>query len=426
MNYLYEQLYDDLKAKIIKKEFKANYKLESVRKLAKKMGVSTTTIEKAYNQLLAEGYIKSIPRSGYFVVDINKLNEPTINTHIKEIPFESHKNNQFTPNLFDFKSYKRVMNRIINYRSRDLLKEMDPKGEYDLREEIRKYVLNQRDLHCHVDQIVIGPGIQSLLHMLLSLVNKQTVTYLTPEFKRAMTVFRNHNYTLHPQETLDEILSTSSDFLFISPSNIYPTGEVLKAKKRVNLINWAHKNNAFIIEDDYNFFMRYNDYIIPSIHSYDKGENVVYIGSFSKMLMPSIRISYMVLPKPIYDIYRTKYTHFAQGVGKLEQLTIAEFMKDGSFNRHIKKLYKHYKKKNKTILSILKKYNNKTYNVRGTESNLHVVLDFYDTTTFKKFIKNLNKKKFKFEQIKDQKSLILPYSGLRCEDMDQVIKELLN
>jgi GntR family transcriptional regulator/MocR family aminotransferase len=422
---LYQRLYEDIKEKILYNELKKNNKLESIRSLAKRLDISTTTVEKAYNQLEVEGYIRSIPRSGFIVRDVHQFDTYIPHVFIEPIEHPVQENNKLTTDLFDIKSYKTTINKVMNYHSDKLYTELDPRGEEELREEIRKYILKERDVKCDVNQIIIGPGIQSLLTILLSITNRKTVTYLTPEFSKAMNIFRAFDYTLKPRKNTSEIVRLKSDFLYISPSNIYPTGEVLEAQQRNKIIKWAHANDAFIIEDDYNFFIRYNSYTVPSIHSYDHGRRVIYIGSFSKTIIPSIRISYMVLPVELYNIYKDCYNNFSQGVGKLEQLSLALFMKEGLYQRHTKKLYNLYKEKNAIMKEALMKYNKKRhFDIRGTESNLHVVLDFTSKRQLQTFIRNCDRYYLKYAVINNSNSVIFPYSGIENHDIPRLVRDL--
>ncbi len=424
---LYQVLYEEIKSKILNSEFEKGSKLDSVRSLAKKRSVSTTTVEKAYNQLLIEGYITSIPRSGYIVLDVITPDVSTKNNLVEPLVYDTYKNNELTTDLFDIKSYKRIINKVINYDYKKLYTECDPRGELELREEIRKFILKERDVKCDVNQIVIGTGIQNLLNILLDFTNKHSVTYITPEFKKAMSVFRTFNYLLLPKNNIEEITNTKTDFLYISPSNTYPLGDIIKVKDRNNLIKWARSNDTYIIEDDYNFFIRYNSYTIPSIHSYDNGENVIYMGSFAKMLIPSIRISFMVLPISLYDVYKETFRKNSQGVSKLDQLSLALFMKEGLFKRHTKKLYSQYKEKNEAIKKCILKHNsNNSLTIQGSDSNLHLILDFNTIKSFNQFTKNCSKLSFEFEKIENKRSVIFPYSGIEIKNITKTIKKLLH
>ncbi len=422
---LYQRLYEDIKYKIRRNEYKKNSKLESIRSLAKRLDISTTTVEKAYNQLLIEGYITSIPRSGYIVLAVDLLEKSTHNPLVDPIITPAYPNTKLTNDLFDIKNYKAIVNKVINYDSDKLYTECDPRGEEELREEIRKYVLSERDVKCDVNQIIIGAGIQNLLLILLNITDKKSVAYLSPAFKKAMNVFKSYGYTLKPRKTIKEISRIKADYLYLSPSNIYPTGEVIKIKERNDIIKWSKQNDAFIIEDDYNFFLRYNSYTVPSIHSYSNGENVIYMGSFSKTFLPSMRLSFMILPVPLYNIYKNRFSDFSQGVSKLEQLTLARFMKEGCFRRHTKKLYNLYKEKNEAITSSLirqNKHNN--FSIRGNDSNLHVILDFKTKYYLDTFIRNCDRYSLGYEKINGSNSVIFPYSGIETKNIKRLIKDL--
>lgn len=425
-NPLYQMLYEDIKTKILNNEYVKDSKLDSVRVLSKKRSVSTTTVEKAYNQLLIEGYIKSIPRSGYIVLDVITPDISSKNEFIEPIEYKTFENNKLTTDLFDIKSYKRIINKVMNYDYDKLYTECDPRGEIELREEIRKFILNERDVKCDVNQIIVGPGIQNLLNILLDFSNKNSVAYLTPEFKKAMSVFRTYNYLLLPKNDIEEVTNTKTDFLYISPSNTYPTGDIVKVKERNDLIKWARSNNTFIIEDDYNFFIRYNSYTVPSIHSYDNGNNVIYMGSFAKMIIPSIRISFMVLPISLYNLYKDIFRKYSQGVSKLDQLSLALFMKEGLFKRHTKKLYAQYKEKNEVIKKcLLTQSTRNSFEIRGSDSNLHIILDFKTDKSLKQFIKNCDYLSFEYIKIENKKSVIFPYSGIEIKNIPSIMKKLL-
>lgn len=422
-NTLYYKLYSDIKDKIVKNELKKNTKLESVRTCAKRLNISTTTVEKAYNQLGIEGYVESIPRSGFIINDVTEV-KTSSQEKPKPILHNQYYNAGLTEDLFDIKAYKSISNKVYNYFQEELYTQCHPLGEPLLREEIRKHILRERNVQCDINQIVIGPGIQSLLNIILSISEGKTVSFLTPEFSKAMTIFRGYNYQLYPFESISEILKCKTDFLYLSPSNTYPTGDVLGINDRTNLMKWAHKNNSYIIEDDYNYFIRYNSYSIPSMYSIDDHNHVIYMGSFSKTLLPSIRISYMVLPNPLYQTYKKSYHAFSQGVSKITQLTVGLYMKEGFYKRHTKKLYHKYALKNAIIIKELDAVNHDDFVIRSTDSNLHVVIDFRNESSFNNCIHQLQKHKYQYETIHNSYSIIFPYSGISNDKMSEVVKTL--
>lgn len=424
ITFKYQELFYEIKTQIIGKNLQSDTKLDSIRTLATKRNISTTTVEKAYLQLLVEGYIYSIPKSGYYVSNIDTIVPQEHSSMIEPITTNIHQNNALTRDIFDVKTYKSILNKVMNEYSDELLYECLPNGEALLREEIRKYVLKERDVQCDVNQIIIGPGIQNLLHILLSLQDFETVSYLRPGFKKALNMFSLNGYQLFSQNTISDIVSARTDYLYISPSNIYPTGESLLIQDRIRLIKWAQNNDSYIIEDDYNFFIKYNNYTVPSIQSLDQSR-VIYMGSFSKTLLPSMRISFMILPKSIYTMYLNQYQTFSQGVSKLEQLALALYFKEGLFYRHTKKLYSAYKKKNHIFRDSIDEYvKDNTVSLRGTESNLHVILDFTESSRMNQFIENCRLNNYKYTMIDHENSLIFPYSGIKNEAIKDIIDSL--
>ncbi len=415
---LYMVVYNEIKNKIADQALSSGSKLDSVRSFAIKRAISTTTVERAYNQLVVEGYVTSIPKSGFIVNDIHstKGNKSII---VEPIAKVNYKNNSLTTDLFDIKTYKSVMNKVINYFSDELYNVCDPQGELELREEIVKHVQSERNINCDVNQIIIGPGIQNLLNLLFYINDMNSVSYLEPEFQKAIDIFRFNKYKTFGKESIEDISNSKTDYLYISPSNIYPTGDVIKVSDRYKLIEWANKNDSYIIEDDYNFFIRYNSYTIPSIKSLDNHKRVIYMGSFSKTILPSIRLSYMILPIPLYEKYKNIYNTISQGVSKLEQLTLALYMKEGLFKRHTKKLYSLYKEKNEVITESLDLYHVK---YRGTDSNLHVIIDFDSNLDIELFTTKCDSLNLKYESY-DQ-SIIFPYSGLEVSEIPKIVELL--
>ncbi|MEC9484973.1 MAG: PLP-dependent aminotransferase family protein [Candidatus Izemoplasma sp.] len=422
---LYETVYETLKANIMNDYYPANSKLMSIRQYAKTHNISTTTVEKAYHQLAVEGYIASRPRSGYYVMNIHNVASTSTSLSLEPIGYHNHPNDQITPCMFETKEYKRMLNQVLNYEEDNLRKPCHPSGELALRKEIQAFLRDERNVMCDVNQIIIGAGIQSLLHILLGLSNRTSVMYLKPEFTKAINIFRQYDFQCIGRNTFDNLLKTEADFLYISPSNMYPSGDILKVNDRNKLITWAHTFDSYIIEDDYNFLMRYNSQIIPAIQSFDHA-HVIYIGSFSKTLLPSLRMSYMVLPPKLYNLYKKDFFNYAQGVSKLEQLSVANYMKSGLYYRHLKKLSKIYKDKNEIMLEAIKRYQKNHFTIRSTDANLHIVFDFKQKHHLNTFIKKCHQYAYKYQLIDQSNSIIFPYSGIENKDIPKVVKQLLN
>jgi len=420
---LSRKIYEEFKIKIIEKHYQVGQKLPSIRSLSKKRQISTTTVLTAYNQLTLEGYIKSVERSGYIVEPLPDIGRKVVQKNTFKHSYSPGKNKTLDAELFDVKMFKSMTNKVYNYHQDDLLKPADPFGEEQLRTQIQAYVLKERNVRCHKDQIIVAPGVQFLLEILLNIVQKKTLLTTPNEFEKAMHVFSNHAYQIHHTKTFKAM--PKHDFLYISPSNVYPTGEIIKMDDRISIINWANTYDSYIIEDDYNYFMRYNAFSVPSIQSLDNQERVIYMGSFSKVLFPGLKISFMVLPPHLMKKAEQVMNHQTQGVSKINQLAMAYFMSEGLFFRHTKKLYSSYKEKNTTLLHALENLHIEDIaDVTSTTSNLHIVLSFHHNKDKQHFLKQCKKHGYTYQLTHQKNTVIFPYEGIKNEHMYSVLRTL--
>lgn len=388
---LYLQLYQHFKKEIESKKMAAGQKLPSIRDLAKSLSLSKITIEKAYQQLTSEGYIESGNRSRYTV------------SHIEEIAFQPLPRKQKAPEQkqvekdrtvrydfssgemdkegFDFSLWKRCINKVLHDTER-LTSYGAPKGERELRQEIARYIRLSRGVQAVPEQIIIGPGVQSLLNILCSLLKGEhnMIAFEEPGFKNGRRIFADHDFTIVPvrmnKDGIDmrELEASGANLLYLSPSHQFPTGHIMPISKRNSLLNWAEKKNALIIEDDYDSEFRYAGRPIPALKGLDKGGNVVYLGSFSKIIPPSVRISFMVMPASLLGYYNQKSSLYNQGSSTLEQLTLARFMADGHFDRQVRRLRKLYAEKSILFHESLRDIFGSHATVSASESGLHTVL----------------------------------------------------
>lgn len=373
---LYLQLYHYIKTAILEESILPLEKLPSLRNLSRSLDLSLTTIELAYNQLLVEGYIYSKPQSGYFVNQISAgmgSVRKDANADLSEnIPLEQsdllsdfEKNGYFDMSCFDFVKWKKCINHVLTEYPHLLLREGDSKGEKALRLEISKYVYQSRGVICTPDQIVIGAGTQQIMGQLCTILIKMGMKHVTveePGYLPVRNIFRDRDFAITSVSVGKEGISISKlpanirSAVYVSPSNQFPTGYVMPIGKRYELLDWAMNNDSIIIEDDYDSELRYFGKPIPSLQGLDHNQRVIYLGSFSSTLFPSIKISYMVLPSnmaAIFDTFRGDYT---QTCSKTEQLTLAIYMSKGLYQTNIKKLRTLYSQKLQSVLSFLNKW----------------------------------------------------------------------
>lgn len=373
---LYLQLYHYIKTAILEGSILPREKLPSLRGLSKSLGLSMTTVELAYNQLLVEGYIYSKPQSGYFVNQISAgmgsvrkaadADEPEI-APLRQAGLLSdyEKHGYYDSSCFDFIKWKKCINQVLTEYSHLLLREGESKGEKALRQEISKYVYQSRGVTCTPDQIVIGAGTQQIMGQLCTILIKMGMKHVTveePGYLPVRNIFRDRDFAITSVPVGKEGISIAMlpanirSAVYVSPSNQFPTGYVMPIGKRYELLDWARKNDSIIIEDDYDSELRYFGKPIPSLQGLDHDQRVVYLGSFSSTLFPSIKISYMILPPnmaAIFDTFRGDYT---QTCSKTEQLTLAIYMSKGLYQTNIKKLRTLYSQKLQLVLSIFNRW----------------------------------------------------------------------
>ena len=386
---LYEQLYDYIKKEIIEGRLKYGSKLPSKRKLSEFLKVSQNTVENAYEQLVAEGYIEGLPRKGYFVLAYEDLEYVQSETNLttekskekQNIKFDFHPSRIDTEN-FPFSQWRKYARDTIDYAHRSLLLHGDKQGEFELRKQIARYLYHARGVKCTADQIIIGAGSDMLLQQLILLFDKNTVYGIeNPGYHVILNMLKSFQNQVQPLEVDDEGVKVESvenaniDAVYVTPSHHFPYGSVLSVNRRIKLLNWAsERERRYIIEDDYDSEFRYSGKSIPSLQSMDHSDKVIYLGAFSKSFIPSLRISYMVLPKPLLQKYKeNELSYYHCSVSRIDQHILAQFMKEGDFEKHLNRMRKIYRRKLEKTLNVLKPYKDKV-NVIGEHSGLHIVL----------------------------------------------------
>ncbi|MGB5823333.1 MAG: PLP-dependent aminotransferase family protein [Proteocatella sp.] len=447
---LYLQLYKYIKNEIQESRLKPEEKLPSIRSFSEKIGVSKTTIQTAYDQLLIEGYIYSKIKSGYYVSqiiteekyenqDVEKLNnEKQIEPYLKQEYLKFHDDTSF-----DFIKWKKCSNHILTYNTRELLTEADVQGELELREEIARYVYQSRGVYCRAGEIVIGAGIQQIIVMLsvlLKKLDKQSISFENPGFMLSQNIFKDYSYRVSSIDledngiNIDILKKQDPDIVYISPSHQFPTGAVMPIAKRMQILSWAMENEKYIIEDDYDSELRYTGKPIPALKGLDKNDKVIYIGSFSSTLLPSIRISYMVLPEPIRFLYSNIKDNYTQGCSKVDQLILSKFMREGYYQKHIRRIRRIYAEKSSRITSLIKNEYSDVLKVVSNLSGLYVILeintqksetDIVDeinsigvkATAFSQYVKGLSK---------GSKPIIMLYFfNLNISKLDEIMSKIV-
>ncbi len=443
---LYLQIYTYIKDAILVGSIKPGEKLPSLRGLAKDLGLSLTTIGLSYDQLLVEGYISSRPQTGYFVNSISPGAQPQATEKTDQI---SSSLGDIAPqwfysdlSSFDFIKWKKCMNRILSEYSHLLLEEGSPQGELALRSQISRYIYQSRGVLCAPDQIVIGAGTQqitNLLTIILSMMGIEDACFEDPGYRPARSIFIDRGFGILPIPVEKDGIRIEGlpigirSSVYVSPSNQFPMGSVMPIGRRYALLEWARTNKSMIIEDDYDSELRYFGRPIPSLAGLDQGENVVYLGSFSSTLFPSIKISYMVLPKALQKLFSSIVGDYTQTCSKAEQLTLALYMQNGLYQTNIKKLRKLYSQKVHAATDSINKAMLGWVKILNSSSGVHILLEVKSKQSPEQLclaaatlgIDIVPITKYTFQKIdKDNAVLIFYYTRIPLSEIDGAIKKL--
>lgn len=388
-SHLYEQIYRHIKEEIRKGKLLYREKLPSTRSLAAYLQVSRSTVELAYEQLLSEGYIESVPYKGYFVAQVEELyrigeNETAGKKAGAVKPGKLAYD--FSPNAIDmrffpFGIWRKITKNTLSQDKKETFALGEARGDWQLRETIARYLHASRGVNCTADQIIVGAGNDYLLMLLRYVLGEsRTVAFENPTYPRAYKIFglfAGRLVTVPSDENgicVDALQDTGADAVYVMPSHQYPAGVVMPIGRRLELLKWAaQEEERYVIEDDYDSEFRYRGKPIPSLQASDTAGKVIYIGTFSKSIAPAIRISFMVLPQKLMERYEQKYAVFSSTVSRIDQAVLNEFIQDGFFERHLNRMRKIYKEKHELLLEELKPFL-KDFVLSGENAGLHVLL----------------------------------------------------
>lgn len=387
---LYEKIYEHIKSEIMEGKIRKGEKLPSTRLLANNLAVSRSTVEMAYDQLLAEGYIEAEPCRGFFVCDITelyRLEAKPLESHI-DVKREKDKGYKvdFSPYAIDTKSFpyniwRKINKNVLLDDSEELLLSGDGQGEWELRVAIAGYLHQARGVNCQASDIILGAGNEYLEILLSQLLGRdKTILMENPGYPQAYRTFCNMGYrveTVPAQDTglrVEVVQQKNPDLVYMMPAHQFPLGTVMPLKQRLELLKWASEaENRYLIEDDHDSEYRYRGKPIPSLQSVDRYGKVIYLGTFSKSIAPSLRISYMVLPSQLMERYRKACGFYSTTVPRMQQDVLREFIKAGHFERHLNKMRGIYRGRHDFLLGELKK-RSWVKQISGDHAGLHLLV----------------------------------------------------
>lgn len=438
---LYEFLYKQIKKDILSGALSAGEKLPSKRSLAKNLNISTITVENSYNQLMAEGYLYSVPKSGFYVSDITSL-EP-LEKNRPERPqktasetrdyFADFANNSTVADTFPFATWTKLTRMTMSDYAKELMVRSPSGGITILRETIADYLYQFRGMYVEPEQIIIGAGTEYLYGIIIQLLGRDKVYAVEdPGYQKITHIYEANNVScLHiPMDAngvdIHALSKASADILHISPSHHFPTGIVTPISRRYELLSWASETaGRYIIEDDYDSEFRLVGKPIPSLQSIDAAGKVIYINTFSKSLSSTIRISYMVLPKALAEKYATELNFYACTVSNFDQYTLFQFIEQGYLEKHINRMRNYYRIQRNTILSCIRKqkYYHKV-KIKEENAGLHFLLEVDTSLSDEELIEKavhkgihiscLSQFFYNKKQAKEH-TIIINYSGMQPE-----------
>ena len=357
---LYEALYRCIRGDILSGALRPGEKLPSKRALAQHLEVSKITVETAYNQLLSEGYIGSREKVGYFVEAVERpaaAPAPSLPESREETPPPLLDLTASGTGHFPFSVWTRLQREVILDYGQQLLQPLPHQGIPELRRAISKHLAAFRGMETDPENILIGAGTDFLYNLLIQLLGRdKTYAVEEPGYGKIRRIYAAGGVTcvsapMDSRGVIPEELK-NADVLHFSPSHHFPTGLVTPVGRRLELLNWARETGGWIIEDDYDSEFRFDAHPMPAMQSLDS-QRVIYMNSFSKTLAPSIRISYLVLPRELMRQFRETLGFYSCTVASFEQYTLARFLSRGHFEKHINRMRKFYKNRRNKVVSLL-------------------------------------------------------------------------
>jgi GntR family transcriptional regulator/MocR family aminotransferase len=421
---LYEQLYDAIREKIEDGALEKGAKLPSKRSLAAHLSISQSTVEHAYEQLMAEGYVESRPRSGYFVGNVEgsmrkretlpPVRRPPAQTaapfhpdrlagdigsiypdrlagdlgspHPDRLagdlgsPRYDLRTNAVDTNHFPYTVWQRLMRENIRDVRGKLLAQSRPEGNPGLRLEIARYLREYRGVEAAPEQIILGAGMEFLLGMLADLLRRAVFAFEDPGYGKISKVLSVRGLQAIPVPMDGEgpqvaaLEKSGADLIFTTPACHFPLGVTMSYPRRQQLLHWASGGpDRFIIEDDFNCEFRYVLKPAPTLHRLDASGKVIYINSFAGTLAPSLRVAYMVLPESLIPVYQEKMSFYSCSVSEFEQGILRSFMGGGYYGRHLSRMRKIYSGRREALLEGLAPLGDRL-KTGGQKAGLHLLL----------------------------------------------------
>ena len=389
------------------------------------MSISRNSVLAALERLLEEGYLSTKPSSGTYVADIvpdqlvqiqndrqqvvyQSMQTLNINPHIANLlphwhqqSFSNQEKKMFhigvgCVDLFPHQLWGKLLGRAWRQSYHQLGQFHDPRGYLPLRQAICQYVQSTRGLNCNEEQILIVNGTQQAIHLATYalLQPHDQVCLDEPGYDSALHIFRSFGVTVQPIESDDEGMKVpeiiqhhaTSKLVYTAPSHQFPLGGTLSLSRRFSLLDWAAQQQKWIFEDDYNSEFRYGTHPIQALQGLDQQQRVIYAGTFSKMMFPEFRLGFMVVPEALIDTFSLAKYYTDTRSSSLEQVALTEFIKDGHYARHVRKVRKACYERQQVLIAEIQYHLSDVLDVQPTDSGIHLVCGLKGNWTEQCFI----------------------------------------
>ncbi|WP_053374920.1 MocR-like pyridoxine biosynthesis transcription factor PdxR [Paenibacillus sp. FJAT-27812] len=395
---MFRQVFNALQAAILTGQLQAGYKLPSTRELAEQLNVSRNVILEAYDLLLAEGYINGRSGAGTYVAEGACLigytsaetdDESSASSAVlkePEQPFLSFRTGLPALELFPMKQWGSILQRVCMDLSTAELAYGDPSGNFELRQLLAQHLRRTRGVISKPEHIIITNGAVQALQLIVRLLLQSGDVVLAedPSNDDLKSILTSTGAVLQDIPVDDSGLQSqklpqdvSPKCIYVTPSHQFPLGGILPIQRRIELVEYARRTGSFILEDDYDSEFRYDGAPVHSLQHLCP-EQVIYIGTFSKIMFPSLRVGYMIVPECLVDRCRQLKKLSDYQTPSIEQLALVRFMAKGYLNAHILKMKKLYKRRREQLLSALHEHLDVEFRVLGKAAGLHLVVEFSD------------------------------------------------
>lgn len=436
---LYEALYRCIREDILRGTLAPGEKLPSKRALAQNLEVSTITVETAYNQLLAEGYLRSAEKVGYFVEALERPAAPAALPAQPESPepvWQLDLTGSGTEQ-FPFSVWSRLQREVMLDYGEALLLPLPNRGIPELRQAIADHLAGFRGMSVDPQNILVGAGTDFLYNLLIQLLGRdKTYAVEEPGYTKIRQIYAAGGAAcvsapMDSRGVLPQALG-QAQVLHFSPSHHFPTGLVTPVSRRLELLAWAG-TDKWIIEDDYDSEFRFDAHPMPAMQSLDGKGRVIYMNTFSRSLAPSIRISYMVLPPALMARFQQRLGFYSCTVPSFEQYTLARFLSRGYFEKHINRMRKFYKNRRNALVSTLKNWDySQRLTILEQDAGLHFLLRVDTLRSDRELTALLARagirvqalSEYYHEDRRDRHCLVVNYSCLKEESVEPVLRAL--